>query len=396
MSVRKRVWTTRTGETKEAWVVDYVDQDGRRHLRTFSKKKNADAYHAQVNVDVAEGIHTPISRSITLKQAAADWLAYVQGEGRERATTEAYRSHIDVHIVPRLGHLKLATLTTPRINAFRDELIASTSARTGERMTRVMARKVLASLKAIIKEAKRRGNVAQNVASDVSIKIDRRSRRKLKVGVDIPTADEIKRMIAVAHGRKRAILIVAAFTGLRSSELRGLRWQDVELDGPEPKLHVRQRADRYRVMGAPKSETSEREMPLGPFVANTLRHWRGLEKRGELVFANNAGNVEFHQTIAQRHLQPVQIAAGITKLDDKGRVVAKYPGLHCLRHFYASWLINRKEDGGLGLPLKLVQAWLGHATLAMTADTYGHLFPSSDQHSELAAAEQTLGLNEVA
>ena len=52
-----------------------------------------------------------------------------------------------------------------------------------------------------------------------------------------------------------------------------------------------------------------------------------------------------------------------------------------------------KEDGGLGLPLKSVQALLGHATLSMTADTYGHLFPSTDAHSELAAAEEALGLH---
>ena len=51
---------------------------------------------------------------------------------------------------------------------------------------------------------------------------------------------------------------------------------------------------------------------------------------------------------------------------------AKYPGLHSLRHFYASWCINRRVDGGLELPLKLVQSRLGHASIQMTADRYGH------------------------
>ena len=58
---------------------------------------------------------------------------------------------------------------------------------------------------------------------------------------------------------------------------------------------------------------------------------------------------------------------------------AKYTGLHCLRHFYASWCINRRADGGLELPLKLVQARLGHASIQMTADRYGHLFPELDE-----------------
>ena len=69
---------------------------------------------------------------------------------------------------------------------------------------------------------------------------------------------------------------------------------------------------------------------------------------------------------------------------------AKYTGLHSLRHFYASWCINRKADGGLELPLKTVQARLGHSTLAMTADTYGHLFPRGDDRAEMEAAECSL------
>jgi integrase len=124
-------------------------------------------------------------------------------------------------------------------------------------------------------------------------------------------------------------------------------------------------------------------------VANALKALRMLERRGELVFANSAGNTEFHQSMTQRLLIPVQIKAGIVTKDGK----AKYTGFHCLRHFYASWCINRRVDGGLGLPLKLVQARLGHATLSMTADTYGHLFPSEDAHDELAAAERAMGLH---
>jgi integrase len=68
----------------------------------------------------------------------------------------------------------------------------------------------------------------------------------------------------------------------------------------------------------------------------------------------------------------------------------KYLGLHALRHFYASWCINRRADGGLELPIKIVQTRLGHASIQMTADVYGHLFPSQDDGAELAAAEKAL------
>lgn len=69
---------------------------------------------------------------------------------------------------------------------------------------------------------------------------------------------------------------------------------------------------------------------------------------------------------------------------------AKFPGPHALLRFYASWCINRRVDGGLELPPKVVQERLGHSTIAMTLDTYGRLFPRRDDSEELAAAERSL------
>ena len=71
-------------------------------------------------------------------------------------------------------------------------------------------------------------------------------------------------------------------------------------------------------------------------------------------------------------------------------MAAKYTGLHALRHFYASWCINRKADGGLELPPKVVQHRLGHSSIVVTMDTYDPLFPRGDDAKELAAAEATL------
>src|SRR5439155_21321575 len=149
MSVRKREWTTRQGEPRQAWIVDYSDQQGARHIHTFARKKDADEHHATVKVDVRHGIHTAPSKSITVAQAADDWIAYVELEGRERATVAQYRQHVEWHIKPRIGRERLAKLTTPRINAFRDDLLAH--------MSRAMARKVLTSVKSILRDAQRRG-----------------------------------------------------------------------------------------------------------------------------------------------------------------------------------------------------------------------------------------------
>jgi hypothetical protein len=111
-----------------------------------------------------------------------------------------------------------------------------------------------------------------------------------------------------------------------------------------------------------------------------------------LAFPNGKGNVEFHVNVIQRW--PAQIDAGVftQTADEAGNVAvsAKYTGLHALRHFYASWCINRKADGGLELPPKVVQDRLGHSSITVTMDTYGHLFPRSDDSAELAAAEAAL------
>jgi integrase len=378
MSVRKRKWTTHRGEAKEAWVVDYTDGRGDRHIETFERKKDADARHAAVTVEVERGIHTAKGRSITLAAAAEDWIKYVTLEKREPATIAGYRQHVDIHIVPRLGANKLATLTTPRIERFRDDLL--------EGISRALAKKVLGSLKSILKDAKRRGNVAQNVAADVKVKANGRKVR-LKVGEDIPTRDEVRRMIdGASEGRGRTLLMVAAFSGLRASELRGLRWKDVDLK--KGVLHVRQRADRYNTIGQPKSTSSERTVPIGPMVVNTLRQWKMAcpKSAADLVFPTGRGTIENHSNIVRRILASAQIAAGIVNGDGE----PKYPGLHALRHFYASWCINRKADGGLELQPKSVQRRLGHASIVMTLDRYGHLFPSHDDGAELAEAERAV------
>jgi integrase len=69
MSVKERKWTTKQGETKSAWVVRYADGSGKWRLKTFDRKRDADAYEAQTKVDVRKGVHTPESASITVAEA---------------------------------------------------------------------------------------------------------------------------------------------------------------------------------------------------------------------------------------------------------------------------------------------------------------------------------------
>jgi integrase len=385
MSVRKRSWKNPQGELKESWVVDYVDADGERHIKTFARKRDADAWHAVVGVEVRSGVHTADSKSPTVAEAGLLWLQTARSAGLERSTLEYYQQHLDLHIAPLLGSARLSQLTVPMVRAFEDKLRTNRSP--------AMVRKAVGSLAAILGDAQERGLVAQNVARALRSRrrpgkdrrADKRQKGKLKIGVDIPSPDEIRKIIPHLTGRWRPLLLTAIFTGLRASELRGLRWADVDLKRGE--LHVRQRADRFNVIGRPKSEAGERTVPVPPNLIGTLRAWKLACPKGELglAFPTGAGAPESLSNILQRGLQPAVIAAGL--VTKKGE--AKYTGLHALRHFYASWCINRSVDDGLELPLKLVQARMGHSSIQITADRYGHLFPRGDDGAELAAAERT-------
>jgi integrase len=413
MSIRKRAWTTTKGEKKEAWIADYTDQSGRRHIKTFTKKKDADSFHSRANVEVSEGTHTAASNSVSISEAGDLWIKSCEARNLERSTIDAYRAHLKWHIKPHLGRIRLSDLTAPLVRDFEDKLRAGEPAPGEESCdprSPPMIRKILTSLGSLVADAQERGLVARNVVRDlrarrkkgVERRADRRQRGKLKVGVDIPTPQEIKAVVGVLDGRWKPILMAAIFTGLRSSELRGLRWSDIDFKKCE--LHVRQRVDQYKEFGAPKSESGERTVPLPPSLVAVLKEWKLACPKGkhDLVFPAGAGTPENHANVINRGMVPALIAAGVSVpvrdeagkavKDDEGKpvVTAKYTGLHALRHFYASWCINRRADGGLELPMKVVQQRLGHSSITMTADVYGHLFPRDDDGSELAAAEKAL------
>ncbi len=379
-SIRKRTWKS-GGEDKTAWIADYFDQAGKRHIKTFATKKGADAWLVTARGEVAEGTHTPENASITVKEAGVLWIETGELENLERSTLRQYRNHVDLHINPAIGATKLARLSTPAIEAFRDDLLRKSS--------RAMARKVLASLKSIVSEAQRRGLVARNAASPVKVDVKKRDQRKLAVGRDIPSKEEVQTILANAEGRWRPFFITAIFTGMRASELRGLIWDDVDFD--RKVIHVTQRANLWGEIGAPKSAAGSRDIPMSPMVVNALKEWRlgcprqkplaeGQEGRLWLVFPNGNGRVENHANISNRGFYALQIAADMVKKDGK----PKY-GLHALRHFFASWAIER------GFSPKRLQALLGHSSIQMTFDVYGHLFPSlEDDHAKFAAGELAL------
>lgn len=409
-SVRKKKRAYK-GKFYHEWVIDYNDAAGKRCTETRKTKGAAEARLDEIKREMRDGTHVTHRDGISVKEAGEAWIKACDADGLERSTLDQYRQHLNLHIVPFLGDTRLPNLTIPAVKHFQGKL--RQQGRSPD-----MIKRVTVSLGSILAEAQESGCVGRNVVREMTRRrrkgkdsqSKKRQTAKLRVGFDIPAPAEIRAIIDKLKGRWRPLILTAIFTGLRASELRGLRWADVDLDAAA--LHVRQRADRYHAIGMPKSGDGQRTVPMPPIVVNTLRAWklecprRGRTKDhpGELhyVFPNGKGNIEFHANIAKRGLIPVQIAADVSVpligedgkpvLDAKGNPVllAKYPGLHALRHFYASWCINRKVDGGLELPPKIVQSYLGHANITLTMDTYGHLFQQTDTSEALAAAERAL------
>jgi integrase len=366
MSIRKRTWSS-GGVERTAWVVDYFDQAGKRRLKTFDTKKAADAWAVTARHEVSQGTHTPASASVTVTEATERWIADCEANGLEFGTIKQRKEHLRLHIAPFLGREKLSSLTAPRVHQFVADM-----RKAGRSLA--MRRKVLTNVKSMLSFAQGQGLVAQNVARGVKIKSDERATATgpLRAGVDFPTRAELRTIMDTATGRWRSLVIAAVFTGMRASELRGLTWDNVDLD--EGVIHVRQRADAWSKIANPKSKAGKRDIPLAPMVVNTLKEWRASCPAGALglVFPNTLGNVESQANVLSRFWFPLQVQAGL--ITEKGE--PKYT-FHSLRHAAASLFIAH-----LGWTPKRVQSVMGHASVTMTFDRYGHLFEDREGDRE--------------
>jgi integrase len=271
--------------------------------------------------------------------------------------------------VPFIGGVKLSALHPPRIAELADQL-------TDAGRSRAMVQKVLRSLSGIFSEAQRRGLAAKNPVRAVRVRLPKREQTRPAM----PTKDELRAMLAHATGRFRPMLIVAIFCGLRASELRGLLWQDVDLD--RALIHVRRRADKAGAFGPPKSEAGTRDVPLAPLVVHTLKEWRLACPPSELglVFPSRAGTVMNYGNILHRQFHPLQVACGV--VEEAGH--PKF-GMHDLRHATAALLIEQ------GLSPKRVQTIMGHSSIAITYDRYGYLFDRlEDDRADMRQLEARL------
>ena len=368
MSVRKRILPS--GEIR--WLVDYRDGGGKRRFKQFATQKEATAFRDATGVAVRAGMHIADAASVTVAKAGELWLDRCRLDGLEAGTLRNYKQHLDLHILPLIGGVKLSKLTKPGIVAFRNKLL--------ETHSKVMAAKAMVSLKSLLSNAQERGLVAQNVATGVKVKVNSRDKKR----IEIPEKDEIRAMVAKVNEWPinepwRPFMLTALFTGLRPSELRGLVWDCVDFD--KKLIRVHQRADFRGTMGHPKSEAGNRDVPLAPMVLNALRQWRLACPKTEagLVFPAKHGGVIGHTEVWRMWNQLLE-AIGLPR---------KHHRLYDLRHVAASLFIEQ------GMQPKKIKTIMGHSSIRITFDLYGHLWETPEKDAKAMEEIETRLLHTV-
>jgi len=280
------------------------------------------------------------------------------GERRERSL-ESNRYHLERHLLPRFGPRLIRTL------GVEDVADLMTRLRAAGKSEKTVAG-ALATLQSIVRFALRNGWIAHNPVERLESGERPRPvpRRQRVLG-----RDEILRLLVACAPRYRTLVATAIYTGLRISELLGLVWSDLDLDGGE--LHLRAQLSRAH-RGTParrvplKTPAAYRDVPLAPQLASRLlEHRRAMPPVGgeAWVFHTGAGTPFGHRNVERRALND---AAALAGLDD-----GTWPRLrfHDLRHTFASHLIV-----DLGLDVVRVSRILGHARVSTTLDVYSHVF----------------------
>lgn len=359
---------TRSKGTK--WQVRFKDPTtGKLCYKTFPRRKDADAFLA--DLDRRSYVHD--SDTLSVSAAAERWLHVCETIGRkgrepvEASTLRKYREHADT-IKSMIGGVMLNKLTPAFCDRFRDDLLAAYS--------RKQAKKILTSFKSILSQARSDGRMRYDPAENTAIIVS--SRYEKSETAAIPTIEEVGTLLRKAQeqancGNKQMrrawrryapFFIVLAYSGMRPCEAIGLPWKNVDFE--RGTIEVTQDATEDRKIGLPKSASSYRTIHMPAVAMTALKQWRSECPVSELdlVFPNWKGDVESHSNITNRGWYALQRACELVDVEERP---ALYP-LKSLRHVRASLEIHN------GATAKEVQMLMGHSTIKVTFDVYGHLF----------------------
>ena len=333
--------------------------DGRELTRYAASQGEAWKVLEDLRRRAADGLSMRADRT-TLAAYLTTWLDDVAAVRVRASTLGAYRINVRMHIAPAIGHVLLSKLSPGHV-----QHMISTLADSGMQASSI--RQVHSTLRTALSHAARAGSITRNVAS---LAVLPSVEHKPKQALDPERAAAI--LAALKGDRLEALVILAMFSGLRTGELTGLPWRDVDLEAG--RLTVSQALSwigRRPVLAAPKTVRSRRSLPLAAAAVQALRAHRDRQQFEEraagaawqnadgLVFvADDGGPLGKH--VARLTLARCLAAAGLPRMT-----------FHELRHGYATLAIQS------GAGLREVMEGLGHASIGTTANIYAHITPAT-------------------
>jgi integrase len=365
------------------WYVDVdlpAGPDGKRRRRGvggFKTKREAKAAEAEALRRIRDGVFVEPSRLTVGAYLTEMWLPSIASQVRP-TTLGGYRHNVRAYVVPRLGDIPLQRLTTARVGAFYGELVSS-GGKGGRRLSPKTVRYVHTTLRRALRDAVADGLVVRNVAAHA------RPPRARRVEMQTWTAAEVGSFLAsVREDRLYVAWLLLATLGIRRGELLGLRWIDVDLT--RGRVAIRQTlvmVDGKPAMAEPKTAKGRRSLMLAPEVLEALRAHRAHQAAERLSWgAEYTDSGLVITTEDGRPMHPETLSGVFVR---QARRVGLPPiRLHDLRHSVASILLAR------GVHPKVVSELLGHATIALTLDTYSHVIPSLQQEAASVVAAAVL------
>lgn len=296
----------------------------------------------------------------TLADFLVRWLADSVKPTVRSKTHESYSRQARVHIIPALGKIRLQKLTAQHLQGFYQQKLTEGLAAGSVNRQHAILHRALA-------QAARWGLVVRNVADLVD------APQPTHKEMQPLTAEQVATLLKSAKGERfHALYVLAVTTGMRQSELLGLRWADVDLDSSV--VHVQQQLVYVPGEGfsfsEPKTAKGRRAIALPTVAVEALRQHRKMQIEERLivgpawedhglVFANELGKPVERGNLVRRSFFPLLNKAGLPRIR-----------FHDLRHTAATLLLSQ------GAHPKVVQERLGHATIALTLDVYSHVLPN--------------------
>lgn len=338
----------------------YLPREERKVYKSFPTEAEAKTWRADATAQANAGKLRAPSK-VTIREASEKWLEGArEGTVRDRSggvykpsTLRGYQRALDRRVLPDFGAVRLSELRRVDVQGLVDRLL-------GEGFSPTTIRNTLCPLQAIYRHAEMRDLVAVNPTKGLDI--PKGSGRRDRIA----DAGEARALLEALQAEDRPIWATAFYSGLRRGEIAALRWSDVDLGRSE--IRVQRSWDQYEGPIEPKSETSVRTVPILAVLRDFLDEHKLRTGRGgeDLVFGRSA-EAPFSATVIGRRAKKAWEAGNLQPIT-----------LHECRHTFASLLIDAQVNA------KAIQTFMGHSTIEMTFNRYGHLMPGSrDQAREL-------------